>query len=59
MKARNLTGVTKKDFIAIADVLCNTNAPERTARGLSSYFKSQNPAFDEGRFLRAVAACRR
>lgn len=54
-----LAGVSKKDFVAIADVLCTTGASDSTARALSSYFKAQNPGFLEDRFMSATRACKR
>lgn len=55
-RARTLGEVTKKDFIAIADVLCRTNADVPIVRGLASYFKRENQRFHEGRFV-AAANC--
>ena len=58
-RSTGLKGVTKKDFIAMADILCHTKASARTVNELSSYFKSQNPRFDTGRFKTAAKSCRR
>lgn len=57
-RARTLGEVTKKDFIAIANVLCRTGADAPVVRGLASYFRSENPRFDEGRFA-AAASCKK
>ena len=58
--------MTKKQFEAIAKIIANKlsekqNAPigeyetvEQIAADLSNFFKSQNPRFDENRFLEAV-----
>jgi len=54
----SLAGVTKKDFTSIASILCNHGSPMGLATDLSRYFGSQNPRFNEMRFLRAVRACR-
>lgn len=53
-----LQGVTKQDFVAIAEVLCTTGAPSETKHGIAGYFKSQNPRFDSSRFLAATMKCR-
>jgi hypothetical protein len=50
--------VTKRDFIAIARICCETDAPRETSEQLASYFRSQNPRFDPERFLRATEACK-
>lgn len=55
----SLGAVTKKDFMAIADVLCETGANKRTVEGLSRYFRSRNPRFNPSRFKAATRACRR
>jgi hypothetical protein len=57
--AKELGEVTKRDFVAIAEILCETDASRETNDGLAAYFRSQNPRFDRERFLRATEACRR
>lgn len=54
-----LKGVSKRDFVAIANVLCVNDASNRVVRGLGGYFKSQNPRFDESRFEHAATTCSR
>lgn len=49
----NLGEVTKKDFVAIANILCGSGAPEGTVEALGNYFASANPRFDRARFERA------
>ena len=58
IKAGPLAEVTKRDFVAVAEILCEERAPDRLKQRLASYFRSQNPRFDEGRFMRATDACR-
>ena len=55
----NLDGVSKSDFVAIAKILCSTGAPQETNKRLASYFGSQNPRFNEDRFLAATKVCGR
>jgi hypothetical protein len=50
--------VTKRDFVAIADILCRRSAPPGLVDDLTSYFSSQNPRFDSMRFKRATTTCR-
>lgn len=57
-QAGDLGEVSKKDFVAVARILCEERAPDRLKRRLASYFGSQNPRFDEGRFLHATTTCR-
>lgn len=58
IKTEELGEVSKKDFVAIAEILCETDASRDTRDGLARYFKTQNPRFDRDRFLRATEACR-
>jgi len=53
-----LAEVTKRDFVAIAEILCETRASKETKGRLAEYFGSQNPRFDRERFLRATNNCR-
>jgi hypothetical protein len=61
-RARMTTGklgeVTKRDFVAIAEILCEERAPKPLKERLAGYFKTQNPRFDSGRFMRATESCR-
>ena len=54
----NLGEVTKKDFVAIAQILCEEKAATPLKERLAGYFKSQNSRFDTGRFMRATESCR-
>lgn len=56
--ACNLGEVTKKDFTAIAEILCEENAAKPLKERLAGYFKSQNSRFDIERFMRATESCR-
>lgn len=53
----SLGEVSKKDFVAIAKILCSTGASRETKERLARYFAGENPWFDEGRFLKATSAC--
>jgi len=58
-RKRSVLGeVTKRDFVAIAKVLCEHGAPPGLVRDLSSYFSSQNPRFAAERFEAAARTCR-
>jgi hypothetical protein len=57
-KHSNLGEVTKKDFVSIAEILCSHGASSALSQGFAHYFKSQNPRFDSGRFLRATKTCK-
>jgi hypothetical protein len=50
--------VTKRDFVAIAEILCEERAPTRLKERLAGYFRSQNQRFDTERFMRATNSCR-
>ncbi len=51
--------VAKRDFVAIAEILCEEKATGRLKDRLAGYFRSQNSRFDTDRFLTATRACRR
>ena len=57
-KAGLLGEVTKKDFVAIAQILCTERASPSLKSRLAGYFKSQNARFDSERFMRATRNCR-
>jgi len=48
---------TKKHFITIADILCTHGAPRELTASFARHFKSDNPAFDENRFIKAATTC--
>lgn len=52
-----LAGVSKKDFVSIAGILCRNGATSDLKHDLASYFGSQNPSFDRRRFLAAADRC--
>jgi hypothetical protein len=56
--ACSLGEVSKKDFVAIAGILCEEKAATSLKERLAGYFKSQNSRFDTGRFMRATESCR-
>jgi hypothetical protein len=58
-KHKTLGEPTKKDFIALADLLCNHRASTELIQGVASYFARQNPRFDLNRFVAATKSCRR
>jgi hypothetical protein len=58
-RKKTLGEVTKKDFIAIAETLCQHRATSSLVLDLASYFKSQNPHFDVARFQKATMTCKR
>jgi hypothetical protein len=57
-KVGPLAEVTKRDFVAIATILCEEKASTGLKERLAGYFRSQNPRFDRERFLRATESCR-
>lgn len=46
--------VTKQDFVAIANILCGTRAPNGTVEAMANYFATSNPRFDRARFEKAA-----
>ena len=51
---RGLGEVTRKDFVAIANILCGSGAPNGTVETLANYFSTTNARFDRARFERAA-----
>ena len=49
---------TTKEFVRMADILCRNNASSALVSDVASYYGSQNPRFDAGRFA-AAASCER
>jgi hypothetical protein len=58
-KRRGLGEPTKKDFVAMADILCRHRASSGLVSDMASHFKAQNPRFDAGRFVAATKSCKR
>jgi hypothetical protein len=59
-RRRNSLGEpTKKDFQAMADVLCRHGASDSLVGDIAHYFGSQNPRFRSDLFIRATKACKR
>jgi len=56
--AGQLGEVTKRDFVAIAGILCEEKASTKLKQRLALSFRSQNARFDTGRFMRATESCR-
>lgn len=48
---------SRKDFKAVADILCKHGASEGLAQALAFYFRAQNPRFNWSRFLAATKRC--
>jgi hypothetical protein len=46
----NKMSVSKKDFIAIAEILAKDTEREEIINSVVAYFKSENPLFNEKRF---------
>lgn len=57
-RRRTLGEPTKKDFVALADLLCNHRASSELIHGVANYFARQNPRFDARRFVAASNSCR-
>ena len=43
--------MTKKHFIAIAEILAHNSADKIMVQCFADYFETQNPAFDRDRFF--------
>lgn len=54
-----LGGTSKKDYIAIGNILCRNNASPGLVSEIASYFASDNPAFKSSAFTAHVAKCKR
>lgn len=48
---------TKKDFQAVAGILCRHGASAAMARDFVAYFQDQNPRFQGDRFITATQRC--
>lgn len=56
---RGLGEPTKKDFQAMASILCQHRASSGLIGDIAGYFARQNSRFDAGRFVAATKTCRR
>jgi hypothetical protein len=57
-RSQAMLGVpTKKDFQAVAGILCRHGASAALARDFADYFRGQNPRFDGDRFVTATQRC--
>jgi hypothetical protein len=54
-----MAALTKKHFQAIADILCEENAKPSMINAFGSYFRSENPRFDDRRFAEWIVKCKR
>jgi len=54
-----MAALTKKHFQAVADILCEQNASASMIDAFGSYFRSENPRFDSGRFGDWIVKCKR
>ena len=43
--------MTKKHFVAIAEILGQYSVEPELAEGFANYFETQNPSFDRTRFI--------
>lgn len=43
--------MTKKHFIAIAEIIAHHSLGRSAVSAFADYFETQNPAFDRGRFF--------
>lgn len=48
---------TKKDFEAMASILCRRNADPELVHDIANYFGRQNPRFSADRFVAATRKC--
>lgn len=55
-RSRGLGEVTKKDFVAIANILCRSKVKPSVIDSFNDYFGGQNLNFDRKRFT-AAALC--
>jgi hypothetical protein len=56
--SRTLLGEpTKKDFEAMAGILCRRNADPELVHDIANYFGRQNPRFSADRFVAATRKC--
>ena len=51
--------MTKKHFVAIAEILAQCSADETLINVLSAYFETQNPSYDHDRFVAHIADVRK
>lgn len=56
---QGLMGTSKKDYIAIGNILCRNNAPPALIGDIAGYFAEENPAFNPITFQAHVAKCKR
>ncbi len=54
-----LFGTSKKDYIAIGNILCRNGASPKLVEEMAGYFREDNPAFNPTRFVAHVAKCKR
>ncbi len=50
-------GQTRKDFVAVANILCHHDASAGLREAFADHFQERNPRFDKGRFLSATRKC--
>lgn len=55
---RSLGEVTKRDFVAIANILCTHKAPDALVHDMAVYFGGANPRFDYHQFVNHVEKCK-
>ena len=51
--------LTKKNFLAMAEIMAHCDADDTLINTLSTYFETQNPSYDHDRFLAHIIDTRR
>ena len=51
--------MTKKHFVAIAEILAHCSADDTLINVMSAYFETQNASYDHDRFVDHIAAVRK
>jgi hypothetical protein len=58
-KSRGLSGTSKKDYVAIGNILCRNGASAKLVEDIAQYFREDNSAFNPITFVAHVAKCKR
>jgi hypothetical protein len=60
-RARRMTlgATSKKDYVAIGNILCRNDASAALVRDVADYFAADNPSFKPATFVSHVSKCRR
>jgi hypothetical protein len=54
-----LGATTKKDYVAIGNILCRNGASPKLVSEIAGYFAEENPAFSPITFQAHIAKCKR